>query len=189
MPSPKWKLVVDVTYAPPPAVPDIDASNHGVDTTNTAENVRDETISEIITMLGQHMPSNPNSSLASYCQAFISLRLLLLRPTRTQAEEDTVRIITGSYRSYKSSGRSPVDICIMLACDFQFLQQAHSKLSVPTNNNIKSESAKNMPQYVFTKNNPPPTDFFSHPGRKNSPPLSSHSPHQQILDNVSIIST
>eukprot|EP00560_Eucampia_antarctica_P001229 CAMPEP_0197834302 /NCGR_PEP_ID=MMETSP1437-20131217/21946_1 /TAXON_ID=49252 ORGANISM="Eucampia antarctica, Strain CCMP1452" /NCGR_SAMPLE_ID=MMETSP1437 /ASSEMBLY_ACC=CAM_ASM_001096 /LENGTH=654 /DNA_ID=CAMNT_0043438877 /DNA_START=278 /DNA_END=2242 /DNA_ORIENTATION=- len=184
MPSPKWKLIVDTSYPPPNTKPaSIDERNANKE--ETEDTTRDNTIKEIITLLCQYMPSNPNSTLASYCDAFVSLRLLLLRPTRSQEDEDNVRIMIGSYTSYKSSGRSSIDICIMLACDFQFLQRSATTSTSPT---VKNEHAKAMPQYVFTPPQAQPqSDLLSY-GNGTSPMLSPVHMSQNILDNVSIIS-
>jgi hypothetical protein len=191
MPSPKWKLVVDTSFPPPDA-----KSTSSTESSNDKKrdiDSSDNTISEIISLLCQHMPSSPNSTLASYCDAFVSLRLLLLRPTRTQEDEDNVRILTGSYLSYKSSGRSPVDICVMLASDFQFLQKSNNTSFVKNDQPkatsfLKHEPTKAMPQYVFTPQ-PQPQSYFTSFSNGNSPMLSPIYPSSNsVMDNVSIIS-
>eukprot|EP00956_Cyclotella_meneghiniana_P036110 scaffold121622_cov79-Cyclotella_meneghiniana.AAC.1 len=115
MPSPKWKLVVDVGEIQAP-VPQQNGS-----ATNGADN--DALTSEVINMFGEHMPSDPSNPGFSYLQGFMSLRLLLLRKARSDQEQDIVNTILSSYSSYKAGGRTRPDIALMLARDFLFLSQ------------------------------------------------------------------
>ena len=94
----------------------------------------DVKINEIISILGEHMPS-PHSSSIVDVSSFMSLRLMLLRDSRTAAEEELVSTIIGSYSSYKASGRSSADIGVMLARDYTFLSQLNeqpSGMATPT---------------------------------------------------------
>ena len=118
MPSPKWKLVVDVGEMQAQAAP---VPQQNSTATNGADN--DALTSEVITMFGEHMPSDPSNPGFSYLQGFMSLRLLLLRNTRTNQEQDIVNTILSSYSSYKAGGRTRPDIALMLARDFLFLNQ------------------------------------------------------------------
>ena len=70
------------------------------------------------------MPSNQNDPAFAYLQGFMSLRLLLLRPSRSETEQDVVNTILSSYSSYKDGGRTRPDIALMLARDFIFLQES-----------------------------------------------------------------
>jgi hypothetical protein len=150
MPSPKWKLVVDIgevdeTIPPAAAVTDPSVKQESASTasvaaatsTSTAPDSsrgKDERIDEVVALLGKYMPSDPLSPLAPYVSGFMSLRLLLLRLSRTMEEEELVRTMMDSYSSYASGGREQSDIAVMLARDFIFLsqqqQQAHSFLDV-----------------------------------------------------------
>eukprot|EP00521_Asterionellopsis_glacialis_P012416 CAMPEP_0195292554 /NCGR_PEP_ID=MMETSP0707-20130614/10038_1 /TAXON_ID=33640 /ORGANISM="Asterionellopsis glacialis, Strain CCMP134" /LENGTH=726 /DNA_ID=CAMNT_0040353043 /DNA_START=18 /DNA_END=2198 /DNA_ORIENTATION=+ len=130
MPSPKWKLVVDIGEPEPtPPVPTTTASSSNASVTNDEEKEKskDNRIEEVISLLGQYMPSDPTSQLASYLPGFMSLRLMLLRPSRTSEEEEMVRTMLGSFSSYSSGGRSKSDIAIMLARDFMFLNQQQTQ--------------------------------------------------------------
>jgi len=140
MPSPKWKLVVDIGE-PEPIIPgntSISVSNN-VEAHSHAENSginldhpeatesdgRDSRIDQVISLLGEYMPSDPSSPLASYLPGFMSLRLMLLRLSRTPDEDEMVRTLMGSFSSYSSGGRAKNDIAIMLARDYMFLAQQH----------------------------------------------------------------
>jgi hypothetical protein len=71
------------------------------------------------------MPSDPSNPGFAYIEGFMSLRLLLLRTTRTDQEQDIVNTILSSYSSYKAGGRTRPDMALMLARDFMFLNQQH----------------------------------------------------------------
>ena len=131
LPSPKWKLVVDVGEAEhQPAQDNASASMAGDMVDNAAENGkqggRDPRIDEIVSLLGELMPSDPNSALAPYLSGFMSLRLLLLKPSRSPEEEDRARTMLDSYTSYAQGGRSKSDIGVMLARDYMYLAQSNS---------------------------------------------------------------
>jgi len=139
LPSPKWKLVVDIGE---PELP-VQQSHSSVTGTHTDvsgvtkgldagkdERGRDPRIDDVVSLLGKLMPSNPNSPLAPYLSGFMSLRLLLLRPSRSHNEEEHAQTMLDSYTSYSQGGRSKADISLMLARDYMFLAQ---------NNNIQQQ--------------------------------------------------
>lgn len=175
MPSPKWKLVVDVGEADP-------VSNNGAvaqtgsstDYTQSAvefsDNIsvseksvpssKDRRIDEVVSLLGEFMPSDPNSPIAPYLSGFMSLRLLLLRPSRSPEEEDQARTMLDSYSSYSQGGRARSDIGVMLARDFMFLCQ--QKNQQPANffsvgqGTVNSNHAPALPGYAsFDAHNSP----------------------------------
>lgn len=159
MPSPKWKLVVDVgqqqvqqqvTQPPTQAVgqqqqqqimqqgqpPPLQQQqqqpqNQSMDIQQQNNNgvapppPSDPALltSEVISIFGEHMPSDPSNPAFAYLQGFMSLRLLLLRSSRSDQEQDVVNTILSSYSSYKAGGRTRPDIALMLARDFMFLNQ------------------------------------------------------------------
>ncbi|KAL7471052.1 hypothetical protein ACHAXS_011328 [Conticribra weissflogii] len=142
MPSPKWKLVVDVGHVAA-QVPgqmagqqqqhqQMQNSAHGSQGGQTHDNSMTNSsnssdpaslVSEVISIFGEHMPSDPSTPAFAYLQGFMSLRLLLLRPTRSPQEQDIVNTILSSYSSYKAGGRTRPDMALMLARDFMFLNQ------------------------------------------------------------------
>ncbi|KAL3826256.1 hypothetical protein ACHAXA_006284, partial [Cyclostephanos tholiformis] len=156
MPSPKWKLVVDLGQPQPQsaptthhqqrALPTSQAGHTGyvvqqqrgqgmnVQQTHAASSTafdHSKLTNEVISIFGEHMPSDPTNPAFQYLQGFMSLRLLLLRSTRNEQEQDLVNTILSSYSSYKAGMRSRPDIALMLARDFMFLNpqaQAQSKL-------------------------------------------------------------
>lgn len=129
MPSPKWKLVVDVAEEdrdlPATDLTDIATAAVAVSETNAQgeQPTFDNRIDEIISLLGEHMPTDPNSPLASYLPWFMSLRLMLLKPSKNAEEEETIRTIFGSYSSFLGSGKPRQDIALQLSRDFMFLTQ------------------------------------------------------------------
>jgi hypothetical protein len=141
LPSPKWKLVVDIgeddplSSADSPVAQSVNNTNSVQPTLDLSDNGsvndrvaagsvgRDHRIDEIVSLLGELMPSDPNSALAPYLSGFMSLRLLLLRTSRTPDEEDHARTMLDSYSSYSQGGRPRADIGVMLARDYMFLCQ------------------------------------------------------------------
>ena len=170
LPSPKWKLVVDIGE-PEPASSTVTgqiASNVSYNQgslelsdassdTDKAAGGRDPRIDAVVSLLGELMPSNPNSALAPYLSGFMSLRLLLLRPSRSPEEDDRARTMLDSFSSYSQGGRSLTDIGVMLARDYMFLcqqktQQPANFFSVGQNN----AAASALPGYsVFDVHNSP----------------------------------
>eukprot|EP00816_Leptocylindrus_hargravesii_P001693 CAMPEP_0196805590 /NCGR_PEP_ID=MMETSP1362-20130617/5381_1 /TAXON_ID=163516 /ORGANISM="Leptocylindrus danicus, Strain CCMP1856" /LENGTH=735 /DNA_ID=CAMNT_0042178607 /DNA_START=268 /DNA_END=2475 /DNA_ORIENTATION=+ len=127
MPSPKWKLVVECGHR---NFSRSSRSNSSSDTISKPHekkpgekkgNAEEKTSDEIVFLLGEHMPSDATSPSASYLAGFMSLRLMLLRSTRSSQEDEWVRILVGSYQSYRSSARSGKDIAMLLARDCMFL--------------------------------------------------------------------
>jgi hypothetical protein len=95
-------------------------------TSALAAGARDTRIDEVVSLLGEFMPSDPASPVAPYVSGFMSLRLLLLRPSRTAEENELTRTILDSFSSYTAGGRARADIAVMLARDYMFLgQQQH----------------------------------------------------------------
>lgn len=84
---------------------------------------KDPRIDMIIALMGEFMPTDPTSAAATYLNGFMSLRLLLLRPTRSLEEEELIRTVLDSFTSYSTGGRSRADIAVMLARDYLFLSQ------------------------------------------------------------------
>lgn len=199
MPSPKWKLVVDVSPAPPTTTITPDqimgvesstqaeiAGSSDANTTATASQAaagngimrdtdsKESRVDAIVAILGEHMPSDPSSPLAEHIPGFMSLRLMLLRASRSDEEEELVDTILGSYWSYKVSGRDSADIAVMLARDFSFLTES---------TDFPSAAPSSISFFKA-----PPTDDFLY---KHSPALTPINPPSgggSLADMVSIVS-
>lgn len=145
LPSPKWKLVVELGEPKPTNLSQ--GSNYAQVCSSTAQNnsntnnnnqetlmstapadknkvktEKDSRINEVVSILGEHMPSDPGSPMGSYIPGFMSLRLLLLRPSWNDHDGDLVRTMLDSYSSYLATGRARNDIALLLARDCMFLQ-------------------------------------------------------------------
>eukprot|EP00535_Pseudo-nitzschia_heimii_P005978 CAMPEP_0197179030 /NCGR_PEP_ID=MMETSP1423-20130617/4109_1 /TAXON_ID=476441 /ORGANISM="Pseudo-nitzschia heimii, Strain UNC1101" /LENGTH=718 /DNA_ID=CAMNT_0042628875 /DNA_START=75 /DNA_END=2231 /DNA_ORIENTATION=+ len=152
LPSPKWKLVVDIGE-PEPKPQQMGSSGNGTSASvngmdkgsDANQNGRDPRIDDIVSLLGELMPSDPNSPLSPYLSGFMSLRLLLLRSSRSPQEEDRARTMLDSYTSYSQGGRSKADIGIMLARDYMFLSQNNSN----TSNNMQHHNQQPTSQANF----------------------------------------
>jgi hypothetical protein len=213
MPSPKWKLVVDIGEVEDatPSVSQASASAESipdskVDTESTAaqgqargdsKTSRDNRIDLVVAILGKYMPSDPLSPLAPFVAGFMSLRLLLLRPSRTAEEQELVRTMLDSYSSYATGGREESDIAVMLARDFQFLSQQqqqqaslHSFLDAGANNMNQSETT-GLASMGTTTGNSSGLSLFGQPSTRfsleNSPALTPI-PAPGYIDNLSIVS-
>jgi len=158
MPSPKWKLVIDLGEPQPALLGDVvetttsnstkteipsTSSSSSIVAKEKAEtgNKRDPRIDEVVSILAEHMPSDPNSPLASCIPGFMSLRLLLLRSTWDDQESDLVKIMLGSYSSYLATGRSRSDIALLLARDCMFMQESSSPGTTSSQMTNKSPDA------------------------------------------------
>jgi hypothetical protein len=137
MPTPKWKLVVDVGVPPPPAngsVLDI------TDVSGQAENRADE----LLLLIRTYFPADKNSPLAQFLPGFTSLRLLLEMPEKTPREEELAQTLTESFASYCRSGRAPSDVAWMVARDYMVLSQQHNQTQ-PTRRRLSQQYASAAP--------------------------------------------
>ena len=92
-----------------------------------AKDGKDSRVDDVISLIGEFMPSDPSSPLSTYVPGFMSLRLLLLRPSRTKEEEELVKTILDSFSSYAAGGRDRSEIVVMLARDYMFLSQQQNQ--------------------------------------------------------------
>ena len=97
----------------------------------------------------------------------MSLRLLLLRSSRSPEEEDRARTMLDSYTSYSQGGRTKADIGIMLARDYMYLAQSNT--ATTTNNNMQLHQQQHQQQQP-----PAQANFFNH-GQGSSATLSGNS--------------
>jgi len=213
MPSPKWKLVVDIgeakTSSPEDSfaasVNDVVAeqvSNSGqresmsdtsmVLSSQGAASGRDERIDQVVSVLGRYMPSDPLSPLAPYVSGFMSLRLLLLRTTRTVEEEQLVSTMLDSFSSYATGGREESDIAVMLARDFMFLnQQPQSQSFLEPGANIMNGHQFGETAAPAGSNDPQGLSLFGLPSTSFSPensPALTPIPAPGSIDALSIVS-
>lgn len=205
MPSPKWKLVVDIGQVgsdlalEPPTAGTEAAALLGV---NSEEQVKmpakDPRIDHVISLLGEFMPSNPGSPHASLLPGFMSLRLMLLRPARSVEEDQLVRTILGSYSSYVSSGRARQEVALSLSRDFTFLNSQHQQQEQLQQQDSVRVSVGHSLMSDAPLSDPTGFSFFSLPASatdsasasfQNSPALAPIPPPNGGPDTVSIVST
>lgn len=223
MPSPKWKLVVDIgdgeetvpsavassntatevhhqapateSHAHHQTQADLkDPADFGLFAETTAApdasvavdpGKKDSRVDEVVSLLGEFMPSDPNSPAANYLSGFMSLRLLLLRQSRNLEEEEFVRTILDSFSSYTSGGRQRADIAMMLARDYIFLsqQQAQTSFLGFGQSMMSSASGNNAPGSGLSLFGLPSTSS----SLQNSPALTPI-PAPGTIDSMSIVS-
>jgi hypothetical protein len=204
-PAPKWKLVVDIgeedvtsiscsadvttSIATAPIeqsreVPDMPIAT-AVTSALLAAGGRDTRIDEVVSLLGEYMPSDPSSPVAPYVSGFMSLRLLLLRPSRTMEEDELTRTILDSFSSYTAGGRMRGDIAVMLARDYMFLGQQQQQPQYGYQSQGMMSSAAPIPS------NSSGLSLFGLPSTssslQNSPALTPI-PIPGIIDALSIVS-
>jgi len=175
LPTPKWKLIVDVSVTP-----EEDSRNRSTEilqkiSSHPASDAApahpsDTIIDKIIRLLGDEMPSSLSSNIPTQVQNLMSLRLLLLRPRRSVQEEEIVNTISGSYSSYSKSRRTESDIAIMLAHDFMFLTQAQQPMTInsqqlpflPHNSGVHAAAQFTQAPHVPQQSLVPPQHHQSH---------------------------
>lgn len=110
MPSPKWKLVVDVG-----AVSSYDSTGEAWEA--------DSAVRELGDLISNQMPDDKNSPLAGLLPGFTSLRLLLLKANRTEREVVLLDKALSLYRQYKQSGHTEESLASMICGDFMQLSR------------------------------------------------------------------
>lgn len=211
LPSPKWKLVVDIgepeespvvsaasTTAADQVAGVSEPTNEAFSTasvTTSQPKSKDTRIDEVVSLLGEYMPSDPTSSMAPYLSGFMSFRLLALRSSRTVEEEELLNTMLDSYSSYSNGGRARSDIAVMLARDYMFLsqqqqpQQQQAQVMQPSQqiqqqNNFLGHGHHSAPA-------PPGMSLFGRPSTatsiQNSPALTPI-PMPGTADSMSIVS-
>lgn len=108
MPTPKWKLVVDVGAAPPKEEP--------------GKSV-DSRVGDVLKLITENTPTHRNSPHSAYLPGFEALRQLLLKQEKTDEEEEVLSTTLDSYSSYLSLGRRGAEVAWMIARDFMLLTQ------------------------------------------------------------------
>jgi hypothetical protein len=123
MPSPKWKLVVEVGAPPKTAGVEQDGS----------ENC--QLSNELLSLICTHMPNDKTDDLAPYLPGFTSLHLLLIKRSRSARENEMLKSVLASCSSYKLARQSDSDVAWMTARDYMIMsvQDAHHFASAPTN--------------------------------------------------------
>jgi hypothetical protein len=166
VPSPKWKLVVDIGSQPI-------QKGQVVNQNSTESEMNTKQVEDLVALLGQHMPHNQSYPHAAHLSEFMSCRLMLLKPLRTQEEEDAVSTLMSSYNSYLRSGRDESDIAMMIARDFTFLKQQQQQHQ-PQSNNLLISNAPAAPTPLNSGIHP--AQNFTNSGNGNS-----NFPNQPIM--------
>ena len=154
-PEPKWKLVIEMNNEPqkhssrdskPPAkvvtTGQVPTQGGGCTSPSGASLTScDQEEQRIVALLGEHMPlsdsstGEPTSSSAENLQHFLSMRLLLLRPSvrRTAKENEMIDTLKSSFRAYsKGNRRGGAELAGLLAKDWICLKQTFAPVGGPT---------------------------------------------------------
>ena len=145
LPSPRWKLVVEVGEGAPP-----EANQAPI----TGEDPR---IPELVSLIENNMPEDQHSSLAPLLPGITALRLLLLKPTRTLEDNESLDVALNTYESYRLEGRSASDIIRLTSRTFMVmarqtastgsLQANSDALSTASGSNPPSQHQRPSPRY------------------------------------------
>ena len=137
LPAPKWKLVVDIGAAAPTA--ESTAENPTKATQQEAKQEESPALNGaegLLKLLTEMMPTTSTSPLTAYLPGFTSLRMMLLKPMKTQQEAELVTCMVQSYASYMSTGRPQSDIAMLVVRDFLAMSQEqpvyHQSMLAPT---------------------------------------------------------
>ncbi|KAL3791759.1 hypothetical protein HJC23_007526 [Cyclotella cryptica] len=87
-------------------------------------------IKNLISLLGENMPSDSTSPLGKQLHDLMSLRLVLLRRNRTPEEQSLVDTILILFESYLAAGRSRQDIALLVCRDFMFHTEQNQRASL-----------------------------------------------------------
>lgn len=122
---------------------------------------QDKQLNDLVALLGENMPHDQNSPHYSYLSNFMSLRLMLLKPTPSNDELEQRGTLLSSFASYLSSGRSKVDISVMIARDYMFLKQQAKPKPSPRMQAIVPSSNHSIFQSIEQFNLPIQSSSFS----------------------------
>lgn len=191
LPTPKWKLVVDIGEQQPGqgnqecgvagnTVSNVDQVSELQEShiSSNSSTGTDPRVDQVVSLLGQYMPSDPSSPLGSYIGGFMSLRLLLLRPSKTPQEEEIVNTMLGSFSSYSSGGRANSDIALMLARDYMFLAQHQPQQQCHSFLNQGHQAAQSQQQFstsMHMQANAPASSYKNFYGSSSNTPMTGSS--------------
>jgi hypothetical protein len=132
LPSPQWKLVIDIGIGPPSA-----ATTHG----NPAEI---QQAVELMSVIRTHSPESKSSPKAMYLPGFTSLYLLLGKQRRTAEENDLVKSSLESYSACRLAGYSDFDVAWMTAR--HFMEQVKLRSIVATTSELSADAVAHETQ-------------------------------------------
>lgn len=135
-PCPRWKLVVSVSPSSGdnqislPSAPPSKLENVSVNS-NSAVSLKGNQINQLISLLGENMPStsDSNTPLGQKIHAIMNLRLTLLRPNRSLEEEQLVDTLLVLLESYVSAGRSKEETVLLVTRDYEFHLKHNQRVS------------------------------------------------------------
>ncbi|EJK77963.1 hypothetical protein THAOC_00166, partial [Thalassiosira oceanica] len=105
---------------------------HGAARMQTGEaSIKASKISNIVSILSEHIPSDPTSTIVN---TVMTVRMILLKPNRTPEEEQLVDTILVLFESYQSAGRTRPQILELLVRDFNFHVEHSQQVAIALHN-------------------------------------------------------
>jgi hypothetical protein len=133
MPSPKWKLIVEIGGPPKMAVVEQDGSENS------------QLANELLSLICSHMPQDKTDTWAPYLPGFTSLSLLLIKRSRSARENEMIKSALASFLSYRLAGQSDNNVAWMTARDYMLMSIQDPQL-LATNFNFASAAADSFQQ-------------------------------------------
>jgi hypothetical protein len=132
MPTPKWKLVVDVGTLGPP---------------NDSKTTREiQLYSDLLKLVEGYMPAGKSSPLAAFLPGFTALRVILIKRNRSSQEEELLKTAMNCYTTNKQAGRSDADVVAMTARDFMALSKDGSVRKISAGSDHQCREANGGPE-------------------------------------------
>jgi hypothetical protein len=176
MPSPKWKLIVDI----------------GVSTHDEEDVASQDThfTTELLNKLTKYMPQDQRSPLAEFLPGFSSIRLLLTTNNQTYRERALLDSVIACYKTYEAAGKSEKESTWMTARDLMTLTDRNqiAEAQAPQEVNYDDLGVMNTvgPININVHGTNQPTAHGAMYGNSVLQPTSSHHVYHdpgQVLDN------
>ena len=134
-PCPRWKLVIElgeenrkIPDSEENLIESLNTTREQAIDNNVVKETKDSRIYDVVSLLGEYMPSDPSSHLGSYIDGFMAMRLMMLKPSMNDTEKELVQTLIASYSSYTAAGRSKAEVAVLLARDCMFLVQQQNQI-------------------------------------------------------------
>jgi hypothetical protein len=124
MPSPRWKLTVD-----------IGSLRRKMPSDQTAISEEDACIDELLALIRVHTPADKSSPMALYLPGFTALRMLLTKSSLLERDDILLKAILRTYKKRKHSGQAGVDIAWTIARDFMVMSKQQMMVSNSSESN------------------------------------------------------
>jgi len=174
MPSPKWKLVVEIGV-PPKTSRASQGDSYDVGQAN-----------ELLTLINEHMPLDKTDSFAPFLPGFTSLNLVLVKRSRSPRENKLLRSALAVFTSHKQAGHSEGDVAWMTARDYMLLSSHRApQLLEQLSSSAQSNDAASSTGSFHRQLQLPQEHYLGHPSESACADVSGNSGEFGGLDEHS----